>query len=199
MDIADVRDLTSLQALVLMISFLQTSAKLSQCYSYIGVASRAAVRLGLHRSLPPDSFGPVEAELRKRIFWTIRKMDIYVGSILGLPQSMHDDDIDQDQPLEVDDDCLSDQGIKLMPAGGVSLMTAFNMHTKLTFILAKIVKVIYPIRPQNVSLNNSYTVPFSKIKEIEQDLENWKASLPPAFDPSNNDPKLLRSASPGSN
>lgn len=61
MDITDCRDLTSLQAIVFMIMFLQCSAKLATCYAYIGVALRSAMRMGLHRSFQ-DSFSPIEAE-----------------------------------------------------------------------------------------------------------------------------------------
>lgn len=77
MDVTDCRDLTSLQALIHMIMFLQCSAKLSTCYSFIGVALRSALRMGLHRSFS-DSFNPIEAEMRRRCFWIIRKMDIFV-------------------------------------------------------------------------------------------------------------------------
>lgn len=67
-----------------MVLFLQSSAKLSTCYSYVGIALRSALRLGLHRNVVAD-FNPIERELRKRIFWVVRKMDVYVSTLLGLP------------------------------------------------------------------------------------------------------------------
>ncbi|KAF4555672.1 Fungal specific transcription factor domain-containing protein 38 [Elsinoe fawcettii] len=145
MDIADIRDMTSIQAVIFMILFLQSSAKLSQCYSYIGVALRAAIRMGLHRSLPQKRFNPLEAETRKRVFWTIRKLDVYIGAMLGLPQSLTDEDIDQDDPAEVDDEYITEEGIRAMPPGTVTVMTAFNQHTRLLKILSKIVHKVYPI------------------------------------------------------
>lgn len=78
MDVTDCRDLTSLQAIVFMIMFLQASAKLSTCYSHIGLALRSAVRMGLHRSVSVN-FNPIDREIRKRLFWVIRNMDTYVG------------------------------------------------------------------------------------------------------------------------
>lgn len=78
MDVTDCRDLTSLQAIVFMIMFLQASAKLSTCYSHIGIALRSAVRMGLHRSVSVN-FNPIDRETRKRLFWVIRNMDTYVG------------------------------------------------------------------------------------------------------------------------
>ncbi|KXL41553.1 hypothetical protein M433DRAFT_77064 [Acidomyces richmondensis BFW] len=182
MDIADCRDLTSIQAVIFMIMFMQSSAKLSQCYAYIGVALRSALRLGLHRA-HTGTFNPIESELRKRVFWIIRKMDIYVGAILGLPQTLSDDEIDQEFPLEVDDEYITKDGIRPMPDGSVSLMAAFNAHTRLVQLLQKIVQKIYPIKPQTVTPDKVYSVPFSVIREIENDLEQWKESLPPILTP----------------
>ncbi|EMD01125.1 hypothetical protein BAUCODRAFT_197012 [Baudoinia panamericana UAMH 10762] len=182
MDIADCRDLTSIQAVLFMILFLQSSAKLSQCYAYVGVALRSALRMGLHRAYA-GNFNPVEAETRKRVFWVVRKMDIYVGAMLGLPQTLSEDDIDQDFPLEVDDEYITEGGVHPMPEGVVSLMTAFNAHTRLVQILSKIVRKVYPIKLQQGSPDKSYSVPFSVVRDIESDLEQWKNSLPPILSP----------------
>lgn len=184
MDIADCRDLASIQAIVFMILFLQSSARLSQCYAYVGVALRSALRMGLHRSAA-GKFDPIEAEIRKRVFWIVRKMDIYVGAMLGLPQTLSDEDIDQEFPIEVDDEYITRDGVLPMPDGVVSLMTAFNAHTRLVIILQKIVRKIYPIKvasPDGPG-DKSYSVPFSAIREIESDLEHWKNTLPAILSP----------------
>lgn len=185
MDIADCRDLTSLQAIILMILFLQSSAKLSQCYAYIGVALRSALRMGLHRSFA-GTFSAYEIEMRKRVFWVIRKLDIYVGAMLGLPQTLSDDDIDQEFPVETDDEYVTRDAVLPMPEGEVSLLTAFNAHTRLVQILSKIVRKVYPTKVQSQQgfpEDKSYTVPFSVIRELENDLEIWKNSLPPILNP----------------
>lgn len=193
MDIADCRDLTSIQAVVFMILFMQSSAKLSQCYAYVGVALRSALRMGLHRSFV-GNFNPIEAETRKRVFWVVRKMDIYVGAMLGLPQTLSDDAIDQDFPSEVDDEYITEEGIKPMPEGVVSLMAAFNAHTKLVILLSKIVRNIYPIKVNNMrgTADKAYSVPFSAVREIEDDLEQWKNSLPPILSPCEAPPRYTR-------
>ena len=184
MDIADCRDLMSIQAVVFMIQFLQSSARLSQCYAYVGVALRSALRMGLHRNYR-GNFDPLEVETRKRVFWVIRKMDIYIGAMLGLPQTLSDDDVDQELPVEVDDEYITKEGIRPMPDGQVSLMTAFNAHTRLVKLLTKVVRNVYPIKIQGQhGADKSYSVPYSIIREIEGDLENWKNSLPPVLNPS---------------
>lgn len=76
-DIMECRDLTSLQALLFLILFLQATSNLSGCYSFLGIASRAAFRMGLHRDLPQATFTPLVTELRRRIFYFIRQLDIY--------------------------------------------------------------------------------------------------------------------------
>lgn len=186
-DITDCRDITSLQAILFMILFLQSSSNLSTCYSYIGVALRSALRMGLHRNLS-GSFGLIEREKRRRIFWIIRKMDTYVAALLGFPRTLDDDDIDQVLPIEVDDEYITDGAILPMPSGKVSLLAASNAHTGLMVILAKVIKYIYPIKGVDGCLQSrsspSYVISHAKIREIERDLQEWLERLPMALRPS---------------
>ena len=125
LDITDCRDLTSLQAIVFITMFLQSSANLSTCFSYIGIALRSALRMGLHRNLA-GNFNPIEREERRRIFWVIRKMDTYVSTLLGFPHMLSSDDIDQELPIEVDDEYITKDAVLPMPKGKVSLYAASN-------------------------------------------------------------------------
>ena len=179
-DISECRDLTSLQCMLFMILFLQSSSRLSACYSHLGIALRSAIRIGLHRSLP-NVFNPLEQELRKRIFWCIQKLDIYVGVLLGFPTMLTNEDIDQEYPLEVDDEYITTERIIPMPAGKPSLMAAFNAHTRVVEILKKTVKYIYPINGPKSQSSHSYIVSHARIREIEHDLEQWQEQLPEAF------------------
>ncbi|KAJ5514074.1 Transcription factor [Penicillium fimorum] len=184
LEITDCRDLASLQAICFMVLFLQSSAKLSTCYSYVGIALRSALRLGLHRSVAAD-FNPIERELRKRIFWVVRKMDVYVSTLLGLPQMLSDDDIDQEYPMEVDGDFITSEGITKPPSNYTPLMAGCNAHTRLSNIILKVVKYIYPVKNARYRSKSDqrYMVSHSKIREIERDLQNWMEELPPALRP----------------
>lgn len=178
-----------------MIQFLQCSAKLSTCYAYIGVALRSALRMGLHRSFNAN-FTPIEAETRKRIFWAIRRLDTYVGAMLGLPRFLEDEDIDQDWPVEVDDEYITETEILPMPEGSVSVMAAFNAHTRIVQVLSKICKYVYPIKGTQSRRKDSvtYTVGYSKIRELEQDLSRWLDELPMALKPGGDaPPEIARS------
>lgn len=187
LDITDCRDLLTIQTIVFMIMFLQSTAKLPVCYAYLGIALRACCRLGLHRNIP-NRFNPIELEERKRIFWLARKMDSYVGAVLGLPQMLSDDDIDQELPTEIDDEYITSEGLRPMPADAFPLMKATNAHTRLTNILRKVVRYIYPVKGVMGSENadSRYTISHKRIRELERDLQSWMDQLPTELRPSDN-------------
>ncbi|CAG8981788.1 hypothetical protein HYALB_00004731 [Hymenoscyphus albidus] len=197
-DITDCRDIVSLQTILFMILFLQSSSNLSTCYSYIGIALRSALRMGLHRNLTHShKFNPIEREVRRRLFWIVRKMDTYVSALLGFPQMLSTDDIDQVLPIEVDDEYITKDSILPMPPGKTSLYAASNAHTALMAILADVIKYIYPTKgvEQSVNGNNSstYVISHIKIREIEKDLRKWQDQLPMQLRPGGDaSPDVLR-------
>ena len=176
-DITDCRDLTSLQTVLFMILFMQSSSRLSTCYTHIGIVLRSSIRMGLHRSISRN-FNPIEQEIRKRIFWVVRKMDIYVAALLGLPMYLSDDDFDQENPLEIDDEFITSEAILPAPPGRLSVMCAFNAHTRLVDIMAKTTRYIYPVKSASSEDKQSYAVSHEKVREIEQDLQAWMEQLP---------------------
>ena len=182
MDITDCRDMQSLQAILFMILFLQSSANLSTCYSYIGIALRSALRMGLHRNLAFANFNYIELETRRRVFWIIRKMDTYVAALLGFPKMLSDQDVDQELPSEVDDDYITETKMDKMPPEKLSVFTASNAHTRLMAILAKVIREIYPTKAvQQIvpgSATPTYVISHAKIKDIEIDLQDWLDKLP---------------------
>lgn len=192
MDITDCRDLSSLQAILFMILFLQSSANLSTCYSYIGIALRSALRMGLHRNIT-YSFNPIDREVRRRIFWIIRKMDTYVAALLGFPKMLSDKDVDQELPLEVDDEYITETEILPMPPGKLSVFTASNAHTRLMAILAKVIREIYPTKAAQQCVPGNakptYVISHAKIKEIEVDLQDWLDKLPMGLRPGGDAPE----------
>ena len=196
MDITECRDIPSLQAIVCMIMFLQSTAKLSTCWCYVGVALHSAIRMGLHRSIN-RTFDPLELEIRKRLFWQIRKMDVYVGAMLGLPTMLNDDDIDQDLPLSVDDEFITSEKILQAPPGHIHLMAGSNAQSRLMAVLRKVIKYVYPIKGVQYMAGKprSYVVGHAKIREIERDLQHWMEELPMFLRPGGNvSPELARYA-----
>nr|BCT87206.1 putative transcription factor [Ogataea minuta] len=188
-DITDTRDTYGIQTIVMLIIFLQCSARLSTCYAYIGIALRAALREGLHRKLDYP-FNPIELEIRKRLFWTIYKMDIYVNTMLGLPRTISEDDFDQDMPIELDDENITVDGYRFeMQGDRLSSSGIANAHTTLIFIMKRIVTKLYPIKPRKVE-NGSRPelLAHDIVYQLELELQDWMNSLPlelkPGVEPS---------------
>ena len=151
--------------------------------------------MGLHRK-GTAGFNPIESELRKRIFWVVRSLDVYVSTLLGLPMMLSNKDIDQEYPLEVDDEYITPATILTMPSDRLSLMAGSNAYARLININVKIVKYIYPVAfpKHQARADQTYLVSYSKIKEIEKDLAGWTETLPPALRPSGDvSPKFERS------
>ena len=154
-DITDTRDTYGIQTIVMLIIFLQCSARLSTCYAYIGIALRAALREGLHRKLDYP-FNPIELEIRKRLFWTIYKMDIYANTMLGLPRTISSDDFDQDMPEELDDENITVNGYRYDRQGDrLSSSGIANAHTRLIFLMKEVVAKLYPIKPKKLVTTNN--------------------------------------------
>lgn len=173
-DITNTRDLNSIQTVVMLFIFLQCSARLSTCYAYIGVAMRSVLREGYHRLTPANSgLNPIEIEVRKRLFYTIYKLDIYVNAMLGLPRSISVEDFDQTLPIE-----LSDENITVdayLPENQHSVLSSVaisNHHTKLIMILNEIVTELYPIKRTNNIISHE------TVTNLELKLKNWVEQLP---------------------
>ncbi|KAL7789798.1 fungal-specific transcription factor domain-containing protein [Trichoderma ceciliae] len=193
-DVTECRSLISIQALVFIILFLQATANLNTCYSFVGIALRSALRIGLHRHLQHERIGNIEQQVRRRVFYVIRQMDIYVSTMLGFPLLLNCEDVDQQFPLEVDDEFITPGGIIQPGPGTPSFFQAFNAHTRLMEILGKITKHIYPTKGVGQTVlrgdkpSSTYLISYSKIKEIESDLHNWFEKLPEAWRPSPDGP-----------
>lgn len=173
-DITDTRDTFGIQTIVMLIIFLQCSARLSTCYAYIGIALRAALREGLHRKLDYP-FNPIELETRKRLFWTIYKMDIYVNTMLGLPRTILEDDFDQELPIELDDENITVSEYRFDRQGSrLSSSGIANAHTRLMMVMGHVVTTLYPIKGTAALVNPGHDV----LSGLEKELQDWMDSLP---------------------
>jgi hypothetical protein len=84
----------SLQALVSVQLFLITMHRYNAASRLEGLAIRMCFQLGLHRC-PHRTLGPSkEAELRKRMFWSIYCIDRYICIRLGTPLGVRSDETD---------------------------------------------------------------------------------------------------------
>lgn len=136
-DVTECRDITSLQSVVFMALFLYTSANWSTSHSYIGIALRSSLRIGLHRELR-RSVDPIERETRRRVFWTIYKIDIYISALLGFPVMLSSYNINQTLLIHTDDEYITKDAVLSISRGETSFYIVLNAHTRLILILDNI-------------------------------------------------------------
>ncbi len=106
---------------------------------------------------------------------------------------MNNDNIDQEYPLEVDDEYITSAGILPMPAGRISSMTGANAQSRLVDVLASVVKHIYPVKQAThvAKPDHTYVVSYSKLQELEGNLRDWMTSLPFSLHSCDEDPPRL--------
>jgi hypothetical protein len=102
--------ISSIQAAVSIQVFFLSMLHLNTASKFSGLIIQIAFHLGLHRCPTRyKQFSKPEADMRRRLFWSIYSLERFLAQSLGLPLSLKDDDIDVCHPqnevhLE-DDEC----------------------------------------------------------------------------------------------
>ena len=182
-EVTECDDLQILQAIIFLIMFLEVSGRLSAAYSYLSVASAAALNMGVHRAATPASIDYVTLEIRKRTFWCLWVMDSYLTAMLGLPRTIPGQCFDQLLPLERADEQISSPGPWQESLPKDPAMILVTSHIKLMQIMSEIVDLLYPIRNLQLQREKEYLhVEPSTIDRIEKALDDWFHQLPSGGD-----------------
>jgi hypothetical protein len=79
-------------------------------------------------------------------------------------------------PAEIDDEFVTEWNILSQPPDQPSITVGCNVYTRLMGIISKITKYIYPLKAPLV--DGKGLIRLDLVKEIEQDLERWRSSIP---------------------
>ncbi|TKA51798.1 hypothetical protein B0A49_13294, partial [Cryomyces minteri] len=101
-------------ALLLSIFFMELNLK-SAAWIWLGSAIRISQDVGLHYDSGPWPI--VEAEVRRRVWWSIYNWDRLVSLEVGRPLLIDDDDCEVGWPTPVDDRYIQPNGIVMPPDG----------------------------------------------------------------------------------
>ncbi|KIX05593.1 uncharacterized protein Z518_06465 [Rhinocladiella mackenziei CBS 650.93] len=187
--------LETLQALILMSLYLQSSVNLEHSWNIIGVAVRQAQSLGLHLSNTyKSSWTPLARETRKRAWWACYVLDSTSGIMLGRPQMISDDHHTWVDLPAISDEELSMNGAKAAPpsshASAADLEPSESWTdgkpSELTFFIATI-RLCGLMR----EVTKVYDCPFdhSRVLGIDEKLCEWIAQFSP-----NRSPKIESNA-----
>ncbi len=167
-----------MQAVIFVIMYLQASGRLSHCYSYLALAAGSAAQMGIHREYTPISFDYAQVETRKRVYWTLCTMDIYLSNVLGLPRTMPDSVCDQVLPSNsAAEDTVQEQNSSVAPPS-LPLLSLVNHHIGLLRIMSKVADFLCPVNIQASEQNRYRRIDGAKLSQIEAELAEWYGALP---------------------
>ena len=174
------RDITSLQVILSFILFLVSTARLGSAHAYVGLAAASAMRQGLHfRSTYEESFTEIERDLRRKVFWAVLNLDMYVSTVLGLPVFVDLSAVDPaiDVTLELSHKAAR-SNTELSKRDAI-LLSASAKHIELLRIVSRANKALFP-RPPGKLKKDSYkptvSVSVAQLKAVEAEFKKWGKS-----------------------
>ncbi|KAF8992799.1 fungal-specific transcription factor domain-containing protein [Cyathus striatus] len=192
----DPTSLYDLQVYCLAVGFLTGCSAPQTVWLLSGLGIRLAQDVGIHRRRVPRDKLTFEDELWKRAFWVLIAVDRVISMGIGRPCALYDDLFDLDMPIECDDEYWDypdpAQRFK-QPEGVPSTVTAFNLHLRMTKIMAFAMRTIYTIKTKFWELILQEWEQHI-VSEIDSALNNWKSSLPDylRWDPNRTDDRFFR-------
>jgi hypothetical protein len=156
-DLNDCTDIISLQAVFYMNLFLLSTERLSLCYTYLTHAFSLAIRNNLQLRGDINT-----AEIQRRLFWSLRQLLMAVASMCGYPAPISSNEIDIEEPQDLDDTELNSTGAShsLQDPTMIRNMSGFIGLLKLHNILDQVVRKIYSSRGLRRKMNNKPTSHF---------------------------------------
>ncbi|OIW29907.1 fungal-specific transcription factor [Coniochaeta ligniaria NRRL 30616] len=168
-------DLLSVQALLGMALFLQGTPNPQPTFLLIAAAIRLSHSIGLHKRGTGFNLNPVEIEQRKRVFWIAYMLDKDLCLRSGRPPAQDDDDMNVDLP---EADPVDNIG-NIPLADGKGKMNLFRLMCEFAVIESKVYKKLYSTK----AVKQSDGELLNTIGELDEELENWKDSIPIDFRP----------------
>ncbi|KAK9240818.1 fungal-specific transcription factor domain-containing protein [Lipomyces kononenkoae] len=169
-------DLTSIQALVLILVYLRPSPRPQSSWALGRLAMTIAIQVGLHRenlqslgSAAPLSL--CESQMRKRVFWCLLSLESAISNRLGRPLALNNKNFDTELPLAVDDEYLDGTTDYTKIENPCSFLPGLALFG-LTMISSKVYSTFYTVRKPTAEEYERLVV------EFEAELGKWNSDLP---------------------
>ncbi|RAH48976.1 Zn(II)2Cys6 transcription factor [Aspergillus brunneoviolaceus CBS 621.78] len=165
-DIIATASVRSVQACLLIGTYLLPLDTSGLCYTYFGLALKMAIQNGMHRKYSGEGMSPRMVEIRNRVFWTAYTIEKRVSILHGRPVSLSDADVDAPFPTDFPG---------LTPSG--HLANDINMVTliKLTLKLGQVANEISILRK---SRKNQQSDCLERLLNLRKCLVDWWSTLP---------------------
>jgi proline utilization trans-activator len=128
---------------------------------YLGVASRLAISMGMHRESAGHNFESIPRELRKRIWWTLYGFEQHLCCSLGRPSAIDERQVNVGVADEDILQCFPGQSSQFAQAS------------------VRLLLIVGDIRRSLQNQESSAVGRISKAVQLLRSLVDWKTSLPP--------------------
>ncbi|KAI3542579.1 finger protein [Colletotrichum filicis] len=157
--------------------YLLARSRPNHCWTLFGITAQSAMALGIHRKSrvarkPSSCLDYVDLECIKRTFWCAYNLTTYLSAALGRPMTFHDEDIDQQLPLSVDDDQLRPGCGMDLTESGPPITSAPVAQIKALEIVARVVRSLYGIKSVSTEEHLKLAARFN------EDLSEWREPIP---------------------
>ncbi|KAL2851625.1 fungal-specific transcription factor domain-containing protein [Aspergillus pseudoustus] len=181
-DLNDCSDIVTLQAIFYMNLLALSTERLSLCYTCLTHALSLAIRINLQQPNTRDNL--VTAEIKRRLFWSLRQLLMAVASMCGYPPPINSNEVDIEEPEDIDDTelkptslstPLQDPTLIRTMSGSIGLLRLHN-------IMNRIVRELYPsggVRRKTNSGPTNHLVSNQTVIELEKKLQKWAEVLLP--------------------
>ncbi|CAO2651315.1 Nn.00g096120.m01.CDS01 [Neocucurbitaria sp. VM-36] len=151
---------TAVEILCCIALYLQALDSRNAAHVTIGQAMRIALAQGMHTDMPVENLGQPLVQRCRKIWWTVYILDRQMTALMGLPQSIRDEDISCQLPSF---------------NGSVQREAALNMQIKLARIYAEITRTVYGTKGR---LRKKFVI---SIKTVLDDLVSLAEELRQSF------------------
>ncbi|KAJ5669741.1 hypothetical protein N7462_010811 [Penicillium macrosclerotiorum] len=165
-DIIATASVRSVQACLLIGTYLLPLDTSGLCYTYFGLALKLAIQNGMHRRYHGEGLSPRMVETRNRVFWTAYTIEKRISILHGRPASLSDADVDAPLPVDFPD---------IMPASQPSNHT--NMVALITLTL-KLGEVSNDITSLRTCRKGQQQDCLERLLSIRKHLLEWWSTLP---------------------
>lgn len=136
---ADRPTVRTVQAVLVAGVYATGAGRLSRAFALLAESVTLAIDLGLHRDSEAfECFDPIEDEVRRRTFFCVYLWDKQASVHFGRPPMIRMRDCDVGEPIAVDDEFITHEGIGEQPAGTPCRIEVFMAVVKVFVVLESV-------------------------------------------------------------
>ncbi|KAF3398571.1 hypothetical protein F1880_006338 [Penicillium rolfsii] len=160
-----------LQCFILAQLYCMTKGDYRTMLRYRALAIDICHQLELHQNQTDSEFNPLEAETRKKVFWSQYTLDRFSSVLTGMPILLREGDIEIEYPLDIDDENVTESGfLPTLPGESTRISSALALFGA-SRILNKALEDLYPSKA-------GYDVQIAKLHSVSAQLDEWLHALP---------------------